>query len=137
MPSNLVRRLLYAFAIAAATTIALAIPAGAATASHGAIRAVTHTDYYVPQGHNGQQVYLCNTSGAYYKAFITGKNQNGQVVNGPAEYLLHDNNCFGTIGWWYKGTIKIGWWRSNVQFDHSSYCSVPTSQEDNWTYCYP
>lgn len=137
MPSNLVRRLFCAFAIAAATIIALAIPAGAATASHGAIRAVTHTDYYVPQGHNGQQVYLCNTSGAYYKAFITGKNQNGQVVNGPAEYLLHDNNCFGTIGWWYKGTIKIGWWRSNVQFDHSSYCSVPTSQEDNWTYCYP
>jgi hypothetical protein len=129
--------MLCTLAIVAMTVLTLTVPASANTKSPDAARAVVVTSYAVPDGTNGQQIILCNTNGSYYKAYISGKNQNGETVNSPAVILNNEFNCVALNGYWWKGTVKISWWRTNIQYDHATYCTIPTNQGSNYYDCYP
>jgi hypothetical protein len=72
-------------------------------------------------GNNGQQIQLCpNLTVSNGFAYVIGPNQNGVTTVSPVFALGEASNdiryqtgCRTINGYWWKGTVKVYWYRAN------------------------
>jgi len=86
-------------------------------------------------GTNGQQMAISTRYSDVVQ--MCGNNQNGvRVCTG---WISTPNYWTKVYGWWWKGEVEF--W--GIQYDgpggyevhRYSYCNVPASQADDWTWC--
>ena len=87
-------------------------------------------------GNNGQQIQLCpNLTVSNGFAYVIGPNQNGATTVSPLFALGEASNdtryqtgCRTINGYWWKGTVKVYWYRANgdLYVVGGDSCFVPT-----------